>query len=174
MWNGPPLISLFLPVAVNINCHAARHAEATIYKLKLAQNRSIICPRQNISGRHLMKRRPKHRLRRQGSDFRHNSTAARDAAHKKDGRSNDKGEELPVDPLEGQVVYYVGPSPAKPGHVIGSAGPTTSGRMDAYAPRLMACGLKGMIGKRLSQKEVVDAMENMAFHTHGRSGRSRR
>lgn len=84
--------------------------------------------------------------------------AARDAAHKKMVETLDKGEELPVD-LEGQVVYYVGPSPAKPGHVIGSAGPTTSGRMDAYAQRLMACGLKGMIGKGYRKKEVVDAME---------------
>ncbi|MFG6376371.1 MAG: Fe-S-containing hydro-lyase [Desulfovibrio sp.] len=84
--------------------------------------------------------------------------AARDAAHKKMVETLDKGEKLPVD-LEGQVVYYVGPSPAKPGHVIGSAGPTTSGRMDAYAPRLMACGLKGMIGKGYRKKKVVDAME---------------
>lgn len=84
--------------------------------------------------------------------------AARDAAHKKMVEALDRDEKLPVD-LEGQVVYYVGPSPAKPGHVIGSAGPTTSGRMDAYAPRLMACGLKGMIGKGYRKKEVVDAMK---------------
>ena len=58
----------------------------------------------------------------------------------------DRGEPLPVD-LRDQIVYYVGPSPAKPGQAIGSAGPTTSGRMDAYAPRLMEKGLSGMIGK---------------------------
>ena len=72
--------------------------------------------------------------------------AARDAAHKRLVETLDKGEPLPVD-LKGAVVYYVGPSPAKPGEVIGAAGPTTSGRMDAYTPRLLDQGLKGMIGK---------------------------
>ena len=83
--------------------------------------------------------------------------AARDAAHKRMVEALDRGEPLPCD-LTGQVVYYVGPSPAKPGHVIGSAGPTTSGRMDAYAPRLMAEGLKGMIGKGYRKPEVIEAM----------------
>ena len=87
--------------------------------------------------------------------------AARDAAHKRLCECLDNGTPLPVD-LTGQVVYYVGPSPAKPGQVIGSAGPTTAGRMDAYAPRLMACGLKGMIGKGYRSQEVVEAMK-----THG-------
>lgn len=82
----------------------------------------------------------------------------RDAAHKKMVELLDKGEELPI-PLQGQVIYYVGPSPAKPGRVIGSAGPTTSGRMDAYAPRLLALGLKGMIGKGKRAPEVVEAMK---------------
>ena len=72
--------------------------------------------------------------------------AARDAAHKRMVETLDRGEPLPVD-LRDQIVYYVGPSPAKPGQAIGSAGPTTSGRMDAYAPRLMEKGLSGMIGK---------------------------
>jgi fumarate hydratase subunit beta len=71
---------------------------------------------------------------------------ARDAAHKRLVEALDKGEKLPFD-LTNQTVYYMGPSPAKPGQVIGSAGPTTSGRMDSYAPRLMSAGLKGMIGK---------------------------
>lgn len=84
--------------------------------------------------------------------------AARDAAHKRMVECLDKGEKLPLD-LHGQVVYYVGPSPAKPGHVVGSAGPTTSGRMDAYTPRLIAEGLKGMIGKGYRKQEVVDAMK---------------
>lgn len=84
--------------------------------------------------------------------------AARDAAHKKMVECLDRGEELPVD-LKGQVVYYVGPTPAKPGHAIGSAGPTTAGRMDAYAPRLMEVGLKGMIGKGYRKPEVVEAMK---------------
>lgn len=82
----------------------------------------------------------------------------RDAAHKKMIELLDKGEDLPI-PLKGQVIYYVGPSPAKPGRVIGSAGPTTSGRMDAYAPRLIALGLKGMIGKGKRSAEVIEAMK---------------
>lgn len=82
----------------------------------------------------------------------------RDAAHKKLVELLDKGEELPFD-LKDQVIYYVGPSPTKPGNVIGSAGPTTSGRMDAYAPRLMAEGLTGMIGKGKRLPEVIKAMK---------------
>jgi fumarate hydratase subunit beta len=83
---------------------------------------------------------------------------ARDAAHKRMVEALDRGEKLPVD-LRGQIVYYMGPSPTKPGQVIGSAGPTTSGRMDAYAPRLMEIGLKGMIGKGLRAQPVKDAMK---------------
>ncbi len=82
----------------------------------------------------------------------------RDAAHKRLVDLLDKGEELPID-VRGQVIYYVGPTPAKPGKVIGSAGPTTSGRMDAYAPRLIELGLKGMIGKGSRIDSVVDAMK---------------
>ena len=84
--------------------------------------------------------------------------AARDAAHKRMVECLDRGEKLPVD-LTGQVVYYVGPSPAKPGKPVGSAGPTTAGRMDAYAPRLMDEGLKGMIGKGYRKPEVVESMK---------------
>ena len=84
--------------------------------------------------------------------------AARDAAHKRMVECLDRGEKLPVD-LTGQVVYYVGPSPAKPGKAVGSAGPTTAGRMDAYAPRLMDEGLKGMIGKGYRKPEVVESMK---------------
>lgn len=84
--------------------------------------------------------------------------AARDAAHKRLCECLDRDEKLPVD-LTGQVVYYVGPSPAKPGKAVGSAGPTTSGRMDAYAPRLMDQGLKGMIGKGYRKPEVVESMK---------------
>ena len=84
--------------------------------------------------------------------------AARDAAHKRLVECLDRGEPLPVD-LRGQVVYYVGPSPAKPGQPIGAAGPTTAGRMDAYTPRLLAEGLKGMIGKGYRKPEVVEAMK---------------
>ena len=84
--------------------------------------------------------------------------AARDAAHKRLVETLDRGEPLPVD-LRGAVVYYVGPSPAKPGQPIGAAGPTTSGRMDAYAPRLLDQGLRGMIGKGYRKPEVVEAMK---------------
>jgi len=83
---------------------------------------------------------------------------ARDAAHKRLIELLDKGGKLPFD-LKGALVYYVGPTPAMPGQVIGSAGPTTSGRMDAYTPRLLALGLKGTIGKGQRSKEVLDAMK---------------
>jgi len=82
---------------------------------------------------------------------------ARDAAHKRLVALIEAGDELPFD-LAGAVVYYMGPSPAKPGNAIGSAGPTTSGRMDPYAPALLAAGLKGMIGKGSRSAEVREAM----------------
>ena len=82
---------------------------------------------------------------------------ARDAAHARLVKLLDEGKELPID-VKGQVIYYVGPTPAKPGRPIGSAGPTTSYRMDAYAPRLIKEGLKGMIGKGARSKEVRDAI----------------
>ncbi len=81
----------------------------------------------------------------------------RDAAHKRLVDLVEKGEELPFD-INGQIIYYVGPTPPKPGQVIGSAGPTTSYRMDKYAPILIEKGLKGMIGKGTRGKEVIDAM----------------
>ncbi|TDA67720.1 MAG: Fe-S-containing hydro-lyase [Clostridia bacterium] len=84
--------------------------------------------------------------------------AARDSAHKKLVELLNRGEELPVD-LRGQIIYYVGPSPAKPGRPIGSAGPTTSGRMDPYTPGLIAeTGLKGMIGKGSRSAAVKEAI----------------
>lgn len=81
----------------------------------------------------------------------------RDAAHKRLAELIHNGKKLPMD-IENQTIYYVGPCPAKPGNVIGSAGPTTSGRMDAYAPLLMEHGLKGMIGKGIRNKQVVDSI----------------
>lgn len=81
----------------------------------------------------------------------------RDAAHKRLVDLLDSGEELPVD-LKGQIIYYVGPSPAKPGQVIGSAGPTTSNRMDSYTPQLLEIGLKGMVGKGSRSAEVKAAI----------------
>ena len=81
----------------------------------------------------------------------------RDTAHKRIVEAMERGKPLPID-IKGQTIYFMGPSPARPGRPIGSAGPTTSGRMDAYSPRLIAAGLKGMIGKGLRSKEVKDAM----------------
>lgn len=83
--------------------------------------------------------------------------AARDAAHKRMIAAIEEGQELPFDPW-GQIIYYVGPCPAPPGKVIGSAGPTTSGRMDAYTPALLERGLRGMIGKGDRSQAVIDAM----------------
>jgi len=82
----------------------------------------------------------------------------RDAAHKRLIEALDQGKPLPFD-IKGQTIYYMGPSPARPGQPIGSAGPTTSGRMDAFSPRLMAEGLKGMIGKGMRSQAVKDAMK---------------
>ncbi len=82
---------------------------------------------------------------------------ARDAAHKRLIQMIKDGEKLPFD-LKGQIIYFVGPTPAKPGMPIGSAGPTTSGRMDPYSPYLIEHGLKGMIGKGGRGKEVIEAM----------------
>jgi len=82
----------------------------------------------------------------------------RDAAHKRMVDALDQGKPLPFD-IKGQTIYYMGPSPARPGQVIGSAGPTTSGRMDSYSPRLMAEGLKGMIGKGMRSQDVKDAIK---------------
>ncbi len=83
---------------------------------------------------------------------------SRDAGHKRMCEALEKGEELPFDPTDA-TIYYVGPTPAKPGAVIGSAGPTTSGRMDAYAPTMMSVGARGMIGKGARLPEVVEAMK---------------
>ena len=83
---------------------------------------------------------------------------ARDAAHKRMVEALDSGRDLLVD-IRGQTIYFMGPTPARPGQVIGSAGPTTSGRMDAYSPRLIAKGLKGMIGKGARSPAVKDAMK---------------
>ncbi len=82
----------------------------------------------------------------------------RDSAHKRLYELIQKGEKLPIE-IKGQIIYYVGPAPAKPGYVIGSAGPTTSYRMDPYAPLLMEHGLKGMIGKGVRSQSVRDAMK---------------
>jgi fumarate hydratase subunit beta len=83
---------------------------------------------------------------------------ARDAAHRRMIEALDRGEPLPFD-IKGQTLYYMGPSPAPPGKIIGSAGPTTSARMDAYTPKLLDAGLKGMIGKGVRSPAVKDAVK---------------
>lgn len=96
----------------------------------------------------------------------------RDAAHKRMVEALDRGEKLPFDP-KGQIIYYMGPSPAKPGQAIGAAGPTTSYRMDAYAPRLMAEGLIGMIGKgnrSPAVKEAIKKYKGVYFAATGGAG----
>ena len=90
--------------------------------------------------------------------------AARDAAHKRMSEALAEGKELPFD-LSDAVIYYLGPSPAREGQVIGSAGPTTAGRMDKYTPTLLTKGLRGMIGKGRRSDAVVEAMkENGAVY----------
>ena len=89
---------------------------------------------------------------------------ARDAAHKRMQECINAGEKLPFD-VNGQTIYYMGPSPERPGQVIGSAGPTTASRMDKYAPTLLNLGLKGMIGKGKRTQEVQDAVvKNQALY----------
>jgi fumarate hydratase subunit beta len=95
--------------------------------------------------------------------------AARDAAHKRLKALLDEGGELPFD-IEGQIIYYVGPCPARPGEIIGSAGPTTSGRMDAYAPALIERGLAGMLGKGLRSAEVIASMVKFGAVYFGATG----
>ena len=89
---------------------------------------------------------------------------ARDAAHKRMYETMLNGEELPIS-LENNIIYYLGPSPARPGNVIGSAGPTTSSRMDKYTPTMLNAGLKGMIGKGKRSQAVIDSIkENGAVY----------
>jgi fumarate hydratase subunit beta len=93
----------------------------------------------------------------------------RDAAHKRLFDLIAEGKELPID-IQGQVIYYVGPTPAKPGKPIGSAGPTTSYRMDSFAPKLIELGLKGMIGKGNRSQAVIDAMKQHKAVYFGATG----
>ena len=81
----------------------------------------------------------------------------RDAAHKRLYELVEKGEKLPID-IKGELIYYVGPAPAKPGFAVGPAGPTSSYRMDKYSPTLLDLGLKGMIGKGARNQDVIDAI----------------
>lgn len=112
-----------------------------------------ICIRSPLDAEVIGKLRAGDQLRINGVIY-----SARDAAHKRLVEALDRGEGLPFE-IEGQTIYYMGPSPARPGRVIGSAGPTTSSRMDAYTLRLMEVGLKGMIGKGPRSQEIKDAMQ---------------
>jgi fumarate hydratase subunit beta len=94
---------------------------------------------------------------------------ARDSAHKRLVDLLDAGQELPVD-FQGQILYYVGPSPARPGRVIGAAGPTTSTRMDVYTPTLLKLGLKAMIGKGKRSPEVIAALQEYTAVYLGATG----
>ena len=95
---------------------------------------------------------------------------ARDAAHKRMVEALERGEDLPFD-IRGQVIYYVGPTPAPPGRVIGAAGPTTAGRMDRYTPALLARGLKGAIGKGSRSEEVKQSLKtHVAVYFGGLGG----
>ncbi len=94
---------------------------------------------------------------------------ARDAAHKRLVAALDAGEPLPFE-LSGQTIYYAGPCPGRPGLPVGSAGPTTSGRMDAYAPRLIELGLVGMIGKGARSPAVIEAMKRQGAVYLGATG----
>ncbi|MCX5817014.1 MAG: Fe-S-containing hydro-lyase [Proteobacteria bacterium] len=94
---------------------------------------------------------------------------ARDTAHKRFIDALEKGEKLPLD-IKGQIIYYCGPSPAPPGKVIGACGPTTSSRMDTYAPRLLSLGLKGMIGKGKRSQPVKDAIKQYKSIYFGATG----
>ncbi len=93
----------------------------------------------------------------------------RDSAHKRMIDLIKQGKELPID-VKGQIIYYVGPTPARPGKPIGSAGPTTSYRMDAYAPKMMELGMKGMIGKGNRAPEVIEAMKKYKAIYFGATG----
>jgi fumarate hydratase subunit beta len=94
---------------------------------------------------------------------------ARDAAHKRLVELLEKGEELPFD-IEGSVIYFVGPTPPKPGDPIGSAGPTTSYRMDSYSPTMLKYGSKGMIGKGKRNQDVIDACKEYGGIYFGATG----
>ena len=134
-----------MPCAVNINCHVTRHKSEVI-----EMARKITLPLTEELAKTL---HAGDQVLLTGTIY-----TSRDAGHKRMCEALAKGEKLPFDPTDA-TIYYVGPTPAKPGQVIGSAGPTTSGRMDAYAPTMMSVGARGMIGKGARLPEVVEAMK---------------
>jgi len=155
-----------LPVAINIGCHVTRHASAVVGEPTSVHVQGT-APRQAaaqapaISGKRLQLPLSKADI----EDLRAGEMVslsgpiytARDAAHKRLVEMLDRGEAAPFD-MQGQAVYYAGPSPAKPGKVIGSVGPTTSGRMDKYSSQLISAGLRVMIGKGERSQEVIDSV----------------
>jgi len=147
-----------LPVAVNIQCHAARHAEARFVHGKWnrkeagdirgkGQSSALSSLLRFAKPLELPLEREKLTDLKAGDWIKLSGRmfTGRDQTHRRLCQFMDKGKPLPVD-LRGQFIYYVGPSPAPPGHVIGSAGPTTSYRMDAYTPRILSQGVLGMMG----------------------------
>lgn len=159
-----------LPVAVNINCHAARHAEITLTDKTVISDEifSIFkIPPHSAAGESTQAKSIKLPLKEEDIvNLKAGDTVllsgpmytGRDAAHKRLIETLNQKQPLPVD-LKGQTIYYVGPCPAKENEVIGPAGPTTSGRMDAYAPILLNLGLKGMIGKGFRNENVIEAIK---------------
>jgi len=111
-----------------------------------------VCLRAPLSTEDIEPLRTGHVVRLDGIIY-----TARDAAHARMQEAIERDDALPFDP-EGQVVYFTGPAPAKPGHVLGPAGPTTSFRMDAYSPLLIERGLKGMVGKGMRSEAVLESM----------------
>jgi fumarate hydratase subunit alpha len=156
-----------MPVAVNINCHAARHKY-----VELTGRETIVTEGSRVIQTPLTKEKLTGLKAGDAVLISGTIYTGRDAAHKKIVEAIDNGEELPFD-IKDQIIYYMGPSPGKPGQVIGSAGPTTSYRMDSYAPKLIAHGLTGMLGKGLRSPEVIKAMKEYGavyFVTTGGAG----
>ncbi len=165
-----------LPIAVNLNCHAARHAEMVIdentvipeeikpdYEIPFTDNidyskyKKINLP---LKEKDIEKLFPGDKVLLNGELY-----TARDAAHKKFIE-----EGIPFD-IKGQTIYYTGPCPAMPGEIIGPAGPTTSGRMDSYTPQLLKMGLKGMVGKGERNGKVIIAIrQNKAVYFEAAGG----
>ena len=134
-----------LPVAVNICCHVNRH----IIREGVSMDKHITAPITKETARSL-----------HAGDYVYVTGTiytARDAAHKRMDEALDRGELLPID-IKDQAIYYMGPSPAREGRPIGSAGPTTASRMDKYAPRLLDLGQTAMIGKGKRSQAVIDAV----------------
>ena len=137
-----------LPVAINICCHVNRHAHRVLYK-EIPMDRKIQVP---ISKEDAKSLRAGDYVYLTGTIY-----TARDAAHKRMQEALDAGQPLPIE-MDRNVIYYMGPSPAREGRPIGSAGPTTASRMDKYAPNLIDLGLGAMVGKGKRSQAVIDAI----------------